>query len=1143
MDMRRGGAWTPRGVTWLVAVAAWLIVFASAGNPAYLQRGTPAEMRMPPSVSLTLVTGDRVRLHTRADGSTSTVVIPAAGRESLNFITLSSRSAVHGDEITVTPADAVPLLAAGLLDPQLFNVSALVRQGFTGDDDTGPPLILVFDGRARAAAAPLAAGGLTPTRSLNSINGVAVTPAKGAAASFWQWFSGGGGPERTAAVAAGRATSPGRDAGIAKIWLDARAQPLLDQSGPQVGLPRARQLGLTGRGVTIAVLDSGIKLDHPDFAGRIAASRDFTNTRPDAGDDVGHGTHVASIAAGAGTASGGRYQGMAPQAQIINGKVCVVFGCPLSSIIAGMEWAAPEARIIVMSLGGDPTDGTDPASMALNALAIQYGALFVVAAGNDGQARTINSPASAQEAFAVGSVTKQDARSIFSSRGPRLRDFAIKPDIAAPGSDIVAARAPGTRAGDADPVDDSYCRLSGTSMAAPHVAGAAALLLEAHPDWTATQMRAALTSSALPIDGLTVYEQGAGRLDIARAVTQAVFASGDLSFGLIPFPQEQPAMTRTVTYTNLGDAPATLQLTLQVTDAQGASVPSGVFSVDPADLIVPAHGTADAQVMFDPLDRTPGLFGGRLIATSGSDAVVTAVGAFQEIESYDLTVRAIGRAATFSFSGQAINLESGATPIRISLSATTSTQTLRLPRSHYEVDGLITSTGPTGDPERLTITLASEPNVSLDRDVTVVFDATRANRVSAQVDDIATVPVTASFGLSSEVPATGQFSAVSTSVPDILTAYALPTTTVTGRTYALIYEPTIGVRTATDFSALYGLAFFSRGRIPEQLAFRVRARDLARLRTDYHAQGVPIAGFRHNFAFPQGLPVALSSSARGFPLPTRRDESYMAQPDLEWEHEGHFGTGTFLDFEDSAAFTYRPGSVRAVAWNRAPLGPAFGTPTFFGTGRRAEAIAIRVGLFSSNQEGHGNDPTVVPLGVTGQTTLSRNGVVLGTTDLPCAGTFPVPAAPAQYTLTCSGTRSVTQSNLGTQAEATFTFTDPGPNAGAQSLPLLVVRATGIVFGFDSAPAGRLFPLALRVERPANAASAPITALDLEVSYDDGTTWTPAPVLRLPGSDRALTALRHPRTPGFVSLRAHAADARGNRVTQTMIRAYSLVLMP
>ncbi len=583
--------------------------------------------------------------------------MPAPGREAISFAHLSSTNASGQEDVSIVPSDAQPLLANGLLDPALFNVTELVRQGLAtpdaggaairgaASDAAGLPLIVTF-APTRASIAPLlltAAKGVQQGHELPSISGVAVADGKGAAGAFWNWLTGGGGAERTAALAAGTASSPGLQAGVAKVWLDARAQTMLDQSGPQIGVPRARALGLTGTGVTVAVLDSGIKADHPDLVGRIAESRDFTNTLPDASDDVGHGTHVAGIIGGTGAASAGLYEGVAPGVTLINGKVCVVFGCPFSAIIAGMEWAAPRARVINMSLGGPPSDGTDPMSLALDNLTAQHGTLFIVAAGNSGRPQTVSSPASAREALAVGSVTKQDTLSPFSSQGPRVGDFAIKPDLAAPGSSIVSARVPGTEVGDFDPVDDNYVRVSGTSMATPQVVGAAALLLQQHPDWTGAQVRAALTSSTAPLPGLTVFQQGAGRLDVGRAATQSVFASGTASFGLIPWPHDRPATTHTVTYANYGSESVTLDLALLVTDGQGLPAPDGMFTVTAGTVTVPAQGTADAQVTLTPANRTIGTFSGRLIATSGTTRVVTAVGAVQEVESFNLTLTGIGR--------------------------------------------------------------------------------------------------------------------------------------------------------------------------------------------------------------------------------------------------------------------------------------------------------------------------------------------------------------------------------------------------------------------------------------------------------------------------------------------------------------------
>ncbi|MFD1326283.1 S8 family serine peptidase, partial [Micromonospora sonneratiae] len=166
------------------------------------------------------------------------------------------------------------------------------------------------------------------------------------------------------------------------------------------------------------------------------------------------------------------------------------------------------------------TPEIDPLEQAVNTLTAQTGTLFVIAAGNDGGEGTVGSPGSADAALTVGAVDRDDELAEFSSRGPRVGDEAIKPDVTAPGVDIVAARASGTEMG--EPVGDSYVTSSGTSMATPHVAGAVALLAQQHPTWKADQLKATLVGSAKPNPGLTAFEQGAGRVDVARAITQTV---------------------------------------------------------------------------------------------------------------------------------------------------------------------------------------------------------------------------------------------------------------------------------------------------------------------------------------------------------------------------------------------------------------------------------------------------------------------------------------------------------------------------------------------------------------------------------------------------------------------------------------------
>ncbi|MDT7789995.1 MAG: hypothetical protein QOF58_8414, partial [Pseudonocardiales bacterium] len=543
-----------------------LLVVASValGVPAVASAAPPPADRV-----ITLITGDEVVL----TGSARVAVRPGPGRSSVSFLQQTGTP-----DISIVPSDAAPLLRDGRLDPRLFNISELERQGFAGS-----PL-------------PLIVSGLPGVRTLSSLDAAAVP----ASSEVWQ-----------AAVS-----------GSARVWLDGRARVALDQSTRQIGAPAAWEAGITGAGVTIADLDGGWDPSHPDL-GAVAEARDFTGTG--IRDGYGHGTHTASIIAG----RGARYRGVAPDARLLVGKVCTDDGsCPESAIIAGMEWAASAgATAVNLSLGGSPTDGTDPMSLAVNALTAKYGTLFVVAAGNSGAPGTVGTPGAADAALTVGSVTKQDALSSFSSRGPRVGDYAVKPDVAAPGTSIVAARAAGTSMG--TPVDALYTSASGTSMATPHVTGAVALLKQAHPSWRANELKSAVMASSFEL-GLPVYEQGAGRLDVARALGQSVTSSpSSLSFPFDAWPWG--AVTRTVTYSNASAAPVSLTL----------KAPAGPFSLSVSSLVVPAGGTATVDVNFAP--GAAGQFGGSLVATGSGVVVRTPVGAVVEEEKYTLSLDVVGR--------------------------------------------------------------------------------------------------------------------------------------------------------------------------------------------------------------------------------------------------------------------------------------------------------------------------------------------------------------------------------------------------------------------------------------------------------------------------------------------------------------------
>ena len=302
-----------------------------------------------------------------------------------------------------------------------------------------------------------------------------------------------------------------------------------------------------------------------------------------------------------------------------------------------------------MSLGGFDTPEVDPLEQAVNTLSEEYGTLFVIAAGNSGDLEgTIESPGSADAALTVGAVDRQDEVAEFSSRGPRTGDGALKPDLTAPGVDIVAARAAGTEIGEV--VDEQYVTSSGTSMATPHVAGAAAILLQQHPTWTQKQVKSALMASPKSDDGVSVFDQGAGRVDLAAAIDQSVTADpASLSFGIARWPHEDDApLSRTVTYRNAGTTDITLDLAVDVTGPDGEPAPAALFAMSSDRIEVPAGGTGQVTVTADTAaPQVPvGRYSGRLNATGTGTgtgvSVTTPLGVEKESEHYDVRITHVG---------------------------------------------------------------------------------------------------------------------------------------------------------------------------------------------------------------------------------------------------------------------------------------------------------------------------------------------------------------------------------------------------------------------------------------------------------------------------------------------------------------------
>ena len=363
----------------------------------------------------------------------------------------------------------------------------------------------------------------------------------------------------------------GADARVKRVIVDRPALATLERTGAAIGASLARdEFHLSGRGVGVAVIDSGITAAHNDLylgpngrrTERVAHFKDFT-TSPSPGvrvtaetptDPYGHGTHVSGIIAGNGHESRGARSGIAPNARLVGLRVLDADGHGyISDVIAAIDYAVSirsiyNVRVINLSVAAAVTESYQTDALTLAARrAVEAGIVVVTAAGNLGrdaegavQFGGVTSPGNAPWVLTVGAAShegtaprRNDVIAAFSSRGPTWIDFAAKPDIVAHGvgteslsepySTLYAQMSEYLLDGVYDRWYKPYLSLTGTSMAAPVVTGSIALMLEANPDLTPNAVKAILQYTAQVRRGEHVLSQGAGLLNTRGAVRLARF--------------------------------------------------------------------------------------------------------------------------------------------------------------------------------------------------------------------------------------------------------------------------------------------------------------------------------------------------------------------------------------------------------------------------------------------------------------------------------------------------------------------------------------------------------------------------------------------------------------------------------------------
>ncbi|MFE9748482.1 S8 family serine peptidase [Saccharothrix saharensis] len=1030
--------------------------------------------------TVTLITGDRVVV----SGQRLLSVTPGPDRGGISF-----HRVVRDGRLHVIPRDAARPLADGKLDLRLFDVTGLVEAGYDDAKRDTVPLIVTGD-QPRAAS-------LEVTRALPTIGSVAAKTAKSETTGTYQALV--------------------RDPGVKKVWLDGLRKPSLDKSVAQIGAPTAWQAGYTGKGVKVAVLDSGVDQTHPDLAGREVLERNFTED-PDNSDLVGHGTHVAATVA----SSGARYRGVAPDAQILDGKVCSL-SCAESWIVDGMQWAADQgADVINMSLGGTDTPDVDPLEQAIETLSARTGTLFVVAAGNSGGPETLSSPASADAALAVGAVNRDDSIAAFSSRGPRVGDGAPRPDVTAPGVDIVAAKASTAEIG--TPVGENHVAVSGTSMATPHVAGAAALIAQQHPDWNGARIKAALMASAKNNPALTAFDQGTGRVDLARAITTTVTADPpSLALGLQRWPHDDDTPTsKEFTVRNAGPAPVTLDLAVDADGPGGAPVPAGVFTVSPTTVTVPAGGAATATVTADTRAATAdGAYSGTVVASGGGVELRVPVGVNREVESYDVTfefVDAAGRPATDYFS-LVIGLDNDKFLLP---SGDGGTATARLPVGEYLVVNEVLTDGAKS-------AVLPQPSLRVGRDNTrVVADARAAKPVSITFPDPNAQPPMGDLLLNRNrdgrplVAIGGIYAGGFDTVSLGHLGPELPAEDFTLMVNTQAAGTPVGTTPVT-----YRFSWVEHGKVPTGFVRAPAKRELAEVRSGF---GPGSAAKTYGYA---GFPV-LANGMGGFGIdtpvtsPGRSIDYATTAPGVQWLWSlAQFQDGRIEAQLDSPQRTLRPGRTYREEFNHPVFGPGLPAAPFPYLARAGDVIGFSLPLF-----GDGNGNLGRSLTSSARTTLRRNGTVVGETASAGNGRFTVPPGAADFRVETEAVRSPGVSEFTTAVSGAWTFrSDTVPGQEFAPLPLTTVRFTPALDARGTAPAGRVLRVPLVVEQQDGAANGRVRKVAVEVSFDDGKTWAKVPVIG------GAALVRNADRAGFASLRAKGSDSAGNTFEHTVIRAY------
>jgi subtilisin family serine protease len=1105
-------------VSLIVAVLAAGLPWTASAAAVPPAGAVPPAVGTARSATVTLITGDRVVVR----GSDVQIEPKVQGTS------FSVRR--DADRVTVIPSTVTDLVPS-VLDSALFDVTGLVEMQY--DDAHRADLPVITQG---VPADARAGSGLRGPRELASVGATAGTLAKDGGPAAW--------------LSSRRAPT--------KIWLDRKLAATSSSTAPsvrslstsasapepylqQVQAPAAWARGLDGRGVKVAVLDTGVDSGHPVLAGKVTAAQDFTSSAS-AEDDNGHGTHVASLVVGNGAGSDGARQGIAPAAELISGKVLAADGFGQESwVIAGMEWAAAQgADVVNLSLSSTPGDGDDLVSTALDRLTASSGTLFVAAAGNRGNfgatPYTIGSPGIAASALTVGAADAAGRQANFSSEGPTKGTYRLKPDLSAPGVEI-----PGARAGARD--GDLYVPMSGTSQATPLVTGAAALLLQENPAKTWQQLKTAVVASTAPAGvGWTL---GNGLLDLAHQSPLSTDLAS-LDFGYLRHPDKQ-VRSQVVTVTNSGTTPVTLPVTDVERTPAGVTAPPEAVTAEPSTLTVPAGGTASTRITVDPAllpdDRWEG--------TVSLGDLRLALGLYDEPPRYDLTVKVLdrngtpyagGKVTAFDYvTGNSNNLTldaQGTAKARLApgrwslLSAVTTPAGARrsaAPRSAAPLSG---EAGP-GGAQPATFALAGTAELAITSDTSYVIDARKAQVLRAPtIDGQPTRLAESAVSVSRHSDSRGVSDFWFFTPEQIAagTVFLQPTTRLTGTgsfeaSNRWRLEPTGTVRSG-DPAAYELLLVKDRFALP--LAPKLSRQDVSRMARVENTFGTP------NGAGQQVVTRAWATkesrvgwvNRRPVQVPSHQFELLTADPGALWNQCLTAATGTDLCDRENLTFP-----------SRARVERSFGLtlhPTMFVASHSQTSMFVDLGLGDAF---HRSKPPASAYRER-RIALSREETPIGEAASGSAY-FPVPRESARFRLEQSWTLDPATFPTAGKASTIWNFTSAAPDpTKATGVPpaLLEIGYDAAVDGFGRAPAWRPLTIDLLVDHLTGSTASRVTGAKLWYSTDNGSRWTQALVVPIAGKYTALVPPWAVLPGKTLSLRAVATDAAGGSIDQTVLNA-------